>query len=249
MSDESVSGSFAEFLARGDNAAEFYKAFVAAYKKMHGSTKGGPYNIDSVGYMATAIECYYYAREHMEGKPRFANRLELLKFAVSQMTVEGLILEFGVFSGNTINLIADQLPDKKIFGFDSFKGLPETWTPGTQAGHFARETLPAVRKNVDLVVGWFDRTLPTFLDAHPERVALLHIDCDLYSSTQTVLIQLSDRIVPGTIIVFDEYFNYVAGWRRHEFQAFQEFVKYRRLKYEYIGLVPNKQQVAVRILP
>lgn len=248
MSDKLVGDSFSDFLARGDNAAEFYKAFVAAYKKMHGSTGGGPYNIDSVAYMATAVECYYYAREHMEGKPRFPNRLELLKFAISQVSVDGLTLEFGVFSGNTINLIADHQPEKRIFGFDSFKGLPETWTPGTKAGHFARKSLPEVRENVELVVGWFDRTMPTFLDTHPGPVALLHIDCDLYSSTQTVLIQLAERIVPGTVIVFDEYFNYVAGWRRHEYQAFQEFVRYRRMKYEYIGLVPNKQQVAVRIL-
>jgi hypothetical protein len=101
--------------------------------------------------------------------------------------------------------------------------------------------------NVDLIVGWFDQQLPHFLLEHPrEPVSFLHIDCDLYSSTKTVFSLLADRIVPGTIIVFDEYFNY-PGWRVHEFLAFQEFVSARGVHYEYVGLVPCDQQVALRI--
>jgi predicted O-methyltransferase YrrM len=183
----------------------------------------------------------------MEGKARFTGRDELLTHAVSNITVDGLALEFGVFSGHSINHIASALPDRTIYGFDSFQGLPESWTSTTATGHFAQDFLPPVRENVELIVGWFDRTLPGFLDTHPEKVAFLHVDCDLYLSTQTVLAQLRDRIVPGTITVFDEYFNY-PGWKRHEFQAFQEFVKHRRIRYEYIGLVPSFEQVAVRIL-
>jgi predicted O-methyltransferase YrrM len=73
------------------------------------------------------------------------------------------------------------------------------------------------------------------------------VDCDLYSSTQTVFAHLHPKIAPGTIIVFDEYFNYPT-WERHEFRAFQEYVRFRQVRYEYIGLVPSSQQVAVRIL-
>jgi hypothetical protein len=46
--------------------------------------------------------------------------------------------------------------------------------------------------------------------------------------------------------VFDEYFNY-PGWQQHEFKAWQEFVAASGLSYEYLGLVRNNQQVAVRI--
>ncbi len=84
-------------------------------------------------------------------------------------------------------------------------------------------------------VGYFDAVLPAFLSKTTGGVSLLHVDCDLYFSTQTVLAQLRDRIVSGTIIVFDEYLNY-PQWRQHEFRAFQEFVAQRKLKYEYIGL-------------
>ena len=97
------------------------------------------------------------------------------------------------------------------------------------------------------MVGWFDRTLPTFLDRFPDKpVAFLHVDCDLYSSTQTIFAQLKSRIVPGTVIVFDEYFNY-PGWEGHEYQAFAEFIQHTRLHYKYLGLVPNHQQVCVKI--
>jgi len=129
--------------------------------------------------------------------------------------------------------------------------LPEGWFDKTKGkGQFSLEGRPPpnVSENIELIVGWFDRTLPDFVDTHNlSEISLLHIDCDIYYSTQTVLNILKDKIVPGTIIVFDEYFNYFT-WRRHEFKAFQEFVSFRQLKYEYIGLVPTGEQVAVRIL-
>jgi hypothetical protein len=50
--------------------------------------------------------------------------------------------------------------------------------------------------------------------------------------------------VPGTIILFDEYFNY-PNWEKHEFKAFQELVAERRMKYTYLGYA--RQQVVVRI--
>ena len=97
-------------------------------------------------------------------------------------------------------------------------------------------------------MGLFDQTLPTFCDFHHnEKAALLSINCDIYSSAKIVLHNMTSYICPGTIIVFDEYFNY-PGWKQHEFRAFKEFVRANKVHYEYIGLVPHWQQVAVRIL-
>ena len=62
-------------------------------------------------------------------------------------------------------------------------------------------------RNVALHVGWFDDTLPAFLDRHDGNVAFVHIDSDLYSSAKTILDNLAPRVGPGTIIVFNEYFN------------------------------------------
>jgi len=78
----------------------------------------------------------------------------------------------------------------------------------------------------------------------PGDAALVHIDCDLYSSTRTVFEHIGDRIVSGTILVFDEYFNYV-NWRAHEHKAFQELVRERALRYRYLAF--STQQVAVAI--
>jgi hypothetical protein len=78
-------------------------------------------------------------------------------------------------------------------------------------------------------------------------VAFIHIDCDLYSATKTVLAQLAPMLVEGTVIVFDEYFNY-PGWQQGEFKAFAEFIaSHDRLGYDYIGYIRNGGQVAVRL--
>ena len=192
------------------------------------------------------VESLRYANDHMSGKPRFANRDELLVYSITQIGIPGLVLEFGVASGHTINIIAHHLPDRTIYGFDSFKGLPEPWG-WADAGHFARASLPEVRDNVKLVVGLFNDTLAAFIQDCPQQtIALLHVDCDLYSSTKTIFDQLCDRIVPGTVIVFDEYWNYVS-WKENEFKAFQEFVERTGTRYEYIGYTLY-EQVAVRIL-
>jgi hypothetical protein len=98
------------------------------------------------------------------------------------------------------------------------------------------------------VKGFFEQTLPDFLDAYGKKsVAFIHVDCDLYSATKTVLAQLAPMLVEGTIIVFDEYFNY-PGWQQGEYKAFAEFVStHDRLGYDYIGYIRNGGQVAVRL--
>ena len=160
----------------------------------------------------------------------------------------GMVLEFGVATGRTLNQFAYWLPDRMVYGFDGFTGLPEDWTSRMRKGFFARDNLPRVRGNCELVVGYFDQTLPGFMKQQGQRpVQLLHIDCDLYSSTKTVLKSLRDNIVPGTVIIFDEYINY-PGWQQDEFRAWQEHVRSQHLAYEYIGRVSRHQKVAVRVV-
>lgn len=208
----------------------------------------GLYDIDSVASLSASIESSQYAITHMSEAKRFATGNLLRDFAIGCTPVSGMILEFGVYSGYTINRFAALVPERRIVGFDSFEGLPETWNSTFRKGSLRCTKLPAVRDNVELVVGWFDTTLQQFLAKHPnDPVALLHIDCDLYSSTNTVLSLLASRIVPGTVIVFDEYFNF-PGWRKHEYRAFQEFVQSNKVKYEYVGLVAMDCQVIARIM-
>ena len=137
---------------------------------------------------------------------------------------------------------------RQFHGFDSFEGLPEAWS-GTfeQKGKFGRGgTLPEVPGNVALHKGWFDQTLPAFLAAHADPIAFLHVDCDIYSSTVTVLRALAPRFKTGTVLVFDEYFNY-PNWQRHEWRAFQEFIRDTGLDYRYLGFAQKNGHVAVRL--
>ena len=150
-----------------------------------------------------------------------------------------LVLEFGVFRGGDITFLAKTVSKKSganksgatksdqsgvIHGFDSFEGLPEQWdTPGLTtasgaiaypAGAFNLDGIPPpVPTTVTLHKGWFSATLPAFLSTHPQPIAFVHADADLYSSTLAFLRPLCahGRIVVGTVINFDEYWNYVSG--------------------------------------
>ncbi len=188
-----------------------------------------------------------YIQENMTGALLFEDRWDLLEYAVEQARDPGLMLEFGVQDGRSLSHIAS-LTDRKVHGFDSFEGLPEDWA-GTfeRRGKFTRKgRLPKVPGNAELHAGWFDDTLPPFVEEHGEPVSFLHVDCDIYSSTKTIFARLGDRLVTGSVVVFDEYFNY-PNWREHEFRAFQEFVAASGIGYEYAGFCVKDGHVMVRI--
>ena len=107
-----------------------------------------------------------YALEHMRTTPNFVTDYEFHDWIVrTQLNPEldtGLVLEFGVATGRTINHFARLLPTRTVHGFDSFQGLPEDSTSRMPQGFFKRSNLPRVRVNTQLHVGWFDQTLPEF---------------------------------------------------------------------------------------
>jgi len=190
-----------------------------------------------------------YVEAHMADAVIFRQHSQMVAYAIEICPAEGLCMEFGVATGNTISMIADELgPDRIVHGFDSFEGLPENWGGHVERrGAFGRKgTLPKVPANVVLHPGWFDETVPAFAAAHPGPAAFIHLDADLYSSTRTVLDALSDRIVPGTVMLFDEYFNY-PNWQNHEFKAWQEFTAERGLEYDYVGLTAQDGRVLVKV--
>lgn len=190
-----------------------------------------------------------YITKNLPTAPMFANRYELLEhiFLDELINVEGMYLEFGVRGGTSINFIAAYNPTKTIYGFDSFEGLPEAWNFYAQAGAFDLGGLmPKVNSNVQLIKGWFDKTLPDFLKDHSEKCAFVHIDSDIYSSAKTVFTELGKKITHGTVIQFDEYFDR-PNWQKGEFKAFHEFLDEQNLDYEYIGYCNNGPQCAVRI--
>lgn len=86
---------------------------------------------------------------------RFRTKRSVLEWACQHLTGPGLVLEFGVFRGKSINTAARLLPKRLIFGFDSFEGFPVDGRPDWQKS-FRVEALPTVPQNVSLIKGWFD---------------------------------------------------------------------------------------------
>lgn len=150
--------------------------------------------------------------------------------AFAQRPKLGQIMEFGVYKASSINFFADKLreehDDRKVFGFDSFKGFSEEWA-GADVDYPVdfynlNAQLPSVRENVQLVEGYVEESLPKFLDSGSiDVVSFIHIDTDTYSPAYTVLSLLKQYFQPGTIIVFDQFLGY-PNWRNHEYRAFSE---------------------------
>lgn len=172
----------------------------------------------------------------MQKSIAFATKEALWDHALIKIGVDGLLAEFGVFRGASINEIAARRRNDIIYGFDSFEGLREDWSGHDCAkGAFdLRADFPKVAPKVRLIKGWFDNTLPDFLAHHPEPFAFIHCDCDTYESAQNLFNLIGTRIRNGTVIVFDEYLGY-RGWKIGEFKAWQDFVTHSGIVYEYLG--------------
>jgi hypothetical protein len=168
--------------------------------------------------------------------------------------VEGDILEFGVFGGLTLTLLAEghrfdtKGMTRRVVGFDSFRGLPKgaeahaRWREGDCATMHSWHPQLAIGDPVsaeavfrlfqacglpspELEQGPFEETLPATLPSKYGKTAVVHIDCDLYESTKIVLDAVSPTLQEGTIVLFDDWFHYRGNPNRGEARAFNEFLE------------------------
>ena len=197
-------------------------------------------------YRARLVAWNYLSATGAKSLPMTGSIIDTFKLAMNTANLNGLVLEFGVRFGNSIRQIA-ALAKQEVHGFDSFEGLPEVWHFEPKGSYTTKGVIPAVPQNVQLHAGWFEDTLPKFLEQHSGTIRFINVDCDIYSSTKTVLTLLAPRIVPGTVIVFDEYIGN-EHWREDEFKAFQEAVAHNDWKYEYLCFSVFTKQVVVRIV-
>lgn len=159
------------------------------------------------------------------------------------------VLEFGVYKGGTITQLRNDLDNSyELFGFDSFAGLPEDWV-GTNCkkGDLSTKGFIPTIPGVKLYPGWFTDTIPEY-QTIKKPIALLHCDADLYSSTIEILYKLNDCIVPGTVIVFDEwYYNHkdILENRQHEQKAFYEWVEHFGREFELHPQIEDERRIAV----
>ena len=147
------------------------------------------------------------------------------------------ILEFGVGSGYSLanmKAFADKFNmSNQFIGFDSFCGLPESEGEHWKKGEFSH-TFEDINKsferlnNFKLIPGIFNVSLTENLknELNISSASLIHIDCDLYSSTTQVLLWIKNLLKIGTWIVFDEWiFGENIAWENFIIQ--NSSIKYR----------------------
>ena len=130
-----------------------------------------------------------------------------LEWALSQAGLVrrgGSWAEFGVCGGGTLARIAPSRGLARLWGFDSCRGLPETWNDQHPKGMFRLDHPPMPPEDVNLVVGWYSDTLP-FVSL-PD-LSFAHIDCDLYSSARTVFAAITRGhwLAADAVFVFDDF--------------------------------------------
>lgn len=157
----------------------------------------------------------------------------------------GLFLEFGVWHGRSMKVLAKNTANK-VYGFDSFKGLPDNWQGDFFKGFLACDIPTDLPKNTELVIGYIEDTLDNFLATHEGPITFIHIDVDIYSATKYLLEKCHERIADGCIICFDDFINYT-GYEDHEYKAWSEYVKNYNVTYGVFG-VYGAHQYAVQII-
>ena len=175
--------------------------------------------------------------------PLYVNRQELYTALARDIADERVLyLEFGVFQGASLRAWSQLLknPQSELHGFDSFEGLPEGWNAYNPQGKFhTNGALPHFDDaRVVLHQGWFNETLPEFTLPARDRL-FVHIDADLYSSARYVLETLEDAIHPGTILLFDEFYD-----QMNELRAFSEFLETSKMRFRFLGGATSLSQCA-----
>jgi Macrocin-O-methyltransferase (TylF) len=182
----------------------------------------------------------FYLTSHPTRLSKLLAHYELYKMIVN---LPGQVVECGVYKGAsllrfaTFREILESPYSRKIIGFDAYGRFPEEEENASdkafiqrfvEAGGegISRDCLLEVLchkgiENIELIQGDVCSTVPEYVRDHPElKISLLHVDVDVYRPTKVVLEQLFDRVVPGGVIVLDDY-GTVSG----ETQAVDEFLR------------------------
>lgn len=137
--------------------------------------------------------------------------VELLATAISELNLQGLIAEAGVYKGGSAKLLATVFPDRRLLLFDSFEGMlegDEHPEGGHKKGDFSDSSLHAVQEflkdnnNCEFYKGWFPASADFLTD---EEFAFVHLDMDYYQSTRDGIKVFWPRMVKGGIMLFDDW--------------------------------------------
>jgi hypothetical protein len=173
--------------------------------------------------------------------------------------IDGDYAEFGCWSGNTFSMAFHESRRAglscKLWAFDSFQGLPASsipedrhprWTANAMCMNLEEFHSTAKRRGIprsvyEVIPGYYDTTLTsgTQNGNMPARISLAYIDCDMYSSTMSVLRFLLPALQNGMIIAFDDYFCYakdgISGEKRACGETFDTNLEWRLVPYLQYG--------------
>jgi hypothetical protein len=160
----------------------------------------------------------------------------------------GHIIDAGVFKGTSTLLFAHMLriysplAAKKVIGFDTFEGRFEaaadfeTERADAFMAYWDRDIEDVLREVIvtqdlsdfcELVKGDIGETMPRYIaENRGMRISLLHLDLDILEPTLETLRACYDNMIPGGIIVLDQYG--IEGWGESE--AVDTFFKERGFK-------------------
>jgi len=194
---------------------------------------------------ASDLKAWQYLKTLKPRPVMLGHACAVFEYAMSKARSDGLVMEFGVYQGTSIRQIA-ALTEDTVDGFDSFAGIPEAWNDEVAGSYSTQGDLPAVPPNVALHAGWFEDSIPEFIKTHQAPVRFMNIDCDLYSSTKTVLDLFEAQIGAGTVMVFDEFIGNLS-WQEDEFKAFHDAARQYGWQFEVICFCFITKQVAILI--
>jgi hypothetical protein len=167
-------------------------------------------------YENLSQECYDFFKDKMKSSSIFLKVEDIRNFAIykaieNNKDTKNLFLEFGVYTGGSINLFSKQLKNinGNISGFDTFEGLTEDWLTHVffpKGSLSLNNKLPKVEKNVQLIKGKIQDTLDFFLNENSKKkVVFAHMDMDTYASTKYALSKIKPFLQKGSVILFDEF--------------------------------------------
>lgn len=171
----------------------------------------------------------------------------LWSLATQTLNLPGDFLECGVYKGGTARLLAERLANsnKRLHLFDTFSGMPKTGPDDFHSeGDFADTSLAAVRSHVahgDRVEFHPGRIPETFVAGDMSPIAFAHIDVDIHRSIIDCCEHIYPRLVPGGVMIFDDYgFPSCPGARKAVDEFFAD-------KPERPLILPNAQAIVIRL--
>jgi len=194
-------------------------------------------------------KCYNYFKKYFNSTILISEEgireLVIKKSINNDKNLENFYLEFGVFTGESINYLSKFV--KKIYGFDSFEGLKEDFLIGQMSkGDFNLDgKIPILKSNVTPIKGWVQDTLPIFLKKFNPKINFVHMDLDTYESSKFTLEAIKPHLISGCIILFDEFYNF-PGWEYGEFKALQEV--FNENEFQYTAFSTDAYRVAITVL-